>query len=132
MDNLIKGIHHVALKCCGVELFEKTVDFYRNILGLELVRSWGTGTQAGVMVDTGGGLIEIFAEGETLLPQGAVRHFALATDDVERCVEAVRAAGYPITDEPHNIVIQSQPPYPVRIAFCIGPVGEEIEFFQVL
>lgn len=22
------------------------------------------------------------------------------------------------------------PPFPIRVAFCIGPVGEEIEFFQ--
>lgn len=25
----------------------------------------------------------------------------------------------------------SKPEYPARIAFCIGPVGEEIEFFHV-
>ncbi|MEI3049677.1 MAG: hypothetical protein ACLTEU_10860 [Roseburia inulinivorans] len=24
----------------------------------------------------------------------------------------------------------SNPPFPIRVAFCIGPVGEEIEFFQ--
>ena len=29
-----------------------------------------------------------------------------------------------------DIVIPSQPEFPVRVAFCNGPVGEEIEFFQ--
>ena len=24
----------------------------------------------------------------------------------------------------------SNPPFPIRVAFCIGPVGEEIEFFS--
>ena len=46
-------------------------------------------------------------------------------------VEAVRKAGYEITMEPTDNCIPSNPPYPARIAFCIGPVGEEIEFFCV-
>ena len=58
------------------------------------------------------------------------RHFALKTDDVDGCVKAVREAGYPITVEPKDIVIPSQPEFPVRVAFCNGPTGEEIEFFQ--
>lgn len=125
--SLIKGIHHIALKCCGAEEYQKTVAFYRDILGLPVARSW----DGGIMLDTGSGIIEIFADGESRLPQGAVRHFALLTDDVEACVEAVRKAGYPITDEPHDCTVPSNPPYDLHIAFCIGPVGEEIEFFHV-
>ena len=44
-------------------------------------------------------------------------------------VKAVREAGYRISVEPKDIIIQAKIPYPARIAFCIGPVGEEIEFF---
>ena len=128
----VKGIHHIALKCCGAEEFEKTVGFYRDILGLPVARTWGKGKYAGVMLDTGSGIIEIFADGEERLPQGAVRHFALLTDDVAGCVETVRAAGYQITEEPHDCTVPSVPPYGLHIAFCIGPVGEEIEFFKVL
>ena len=123
------GIHHVALKCNGTAEFEKTLDFYQNTLGLELVRSWGEGEKAGAMLSTGDGLLEVFASGEPL-PQGTIRHFALRTERVDDCVAAVRSAGYPITVEPKNIVIAADPPFPVRIAFCVGPVGEEIEFFQ--
>jgi glyoxylase I family protein len=129
--SLIKGIHHIALKCCGAAEFEKTTAFYREVLGLPVARTWGEGTAAGMMLDTGSGIIEIFADGEGRLPQGAVRHFALLTDDVDACVEAVRKAGYPITDEPHDCTVPSNPPYELRIAFCIGPVGEEIEFFKI-
>ena len=32
--------------------------------------------------------------------------------------------------EPNDIVIRSDPEYPARMAFCFGPLGEEIEFFQ--
>lgn len=129
MGSLICGIHHVALKCDGTAEFEKTLHFYQDVLGLEPVRSWGEGENAGAMLSTGDGLLEIFASGKKL-PQGAIRHFALRTERVDDCIAAVRAAGYPITVEPKDIVIASNPPFPAKIAFCTGPVGEEIEFFQ--
>lgn len=129
MGSLICGIHHVALKCDGTAEFEKTLHFYQDVLGLEPVRSWDEGENAGAMLSTGDGLLEIFASGRKL-PQGAIRHFALRTERVDDCVAAVRAAGYPITVEPKDIVIASNPSFPARIAFCTGPVGEEIEFFQ--
>ena len=129
MGSFISGIHHVALKCDGAEEFQKTIHFYRDILQLELVRQWGEEASRGAMLSTGNGLLEIFASGKKL-PQGAIRHFALQTSDPDACIQAVRDAGYTVTVEPKDIVIASQPPFPARIAFCIGPVGEEIEFFQ--
>lgn len=123
--SLIKGIHHVALKCCSREEYEKAAEFYRDILGLSVARSWA----GGIMFDTGDGIIEVFDDGESPLPQGNIRHFAFATDDVDACVSAVRAAGYEVFVEPKDIEIQSDPKFPARIAFCRGPLGEEIEFF---
>ncbi len=127
----VTGIHHIALKCRGVEEFAKTVAFYRDILGLCEVRSWGEDESSAVMLDTGAGMLEIFANAEERLPMGALRHVALDVADTDACAEAVRAAGYTVTVEPIDICIPSDPPYPARIAFCIGPVGEEVEFFQV-
>ena len=131
MSVKVTGIHHIALKACGLEQFQKTVSFYHDLLGLPVARTWGEGENVGIMLDTGAGLIEIFANAVDAPGQGAVRHVALAVEDTDACVEAVRAAGYEITREPVDIVIGSVPPYPARIAFCIGPVGEEIEFFQL-
>ena len=127
----ITGIHHIALKACGLEDFDKMVTFYRDILGLPVVRSWGEGEGIGMMLDTGAGLLEIFANGENYPGQGALRHLAFDVEDTDACIEAVRAAGYEITMEPTDIVIASEIPYPARIGFCIGPVGEDVEFFQV-
>lgn len=122
---MITGIHHAALKCCTEKEYEETVRFYRDVLEIPVVRTWDTGT----MLDTGSGLIEIFSNGDRPLPQGVIRHFALATADPDACIQAVRNAGYEVTMEPNDIVIPSQPPFPARIAFCNGPLGEEIEFF---
>ena len=131
MKRNIKGIHHLALKCHGIEEFEKTVGFYHEILGLPIARSWGEGAEPGIMIDTGAGILEIFANAEDYPETGIVRHFAFDVEDTDACVEAVRTAGYKITMEPTDIVIESEIPYPARIAFCIGPIGEEIEFFKV-
>lgn len=128
--SLIKGIHHAALKCADLKKFDETVRFYRDVLGLSVLRSWGNGEKAGIMFDTGDGLIEIFASGSAGRSTGSVNHFALATDDPDACIAAVRQAGYTIAVEPKDLTIPSQPPFPVRIAFAIGPCGEEIEFFQ--
>ena len=124
--SLIKGIHHVAMKCCNDKEYEETVHFYTDILGLNVARTWDNG----IMFDTGSGLIEIFRDGKEQLPQGTIRHFAFAVDDADACAEAVKAAGYEVFVEPKNIEIQSNPVFPARIAFCRGPLGEEIEFFQ--
>lgn len=131
MTPKITGIHHIALKAKGLEAFEKTIAFYHDILGLPIVRTWGSGENIGMMLDTGAGLLEIFANASDEPGTGALRHIAFAVEDTDACIETVRAAGYRVTIEPNDIVIASEPPYPARIAFCIGPVGEEVEFFHV-
>ena len=129
MKPKILGVHHIALKACGMAAWERLWGFYHDILGLAVVRRWGEGTHLGAMLDTGNALLEIFSDGENEAGEGALRHVALATDNVDACIAAVRAAGYTVTMEPTDIVIGSVPPYPARIAFCVGPVGETVEFF---
>ena len=127
----ITAIHHVAIKCRGLEEFERTVHFYRDLLGMPSVRKWGNGEGIAVMLDTGAGLFEIFASGGSAAERGAYHHIALAVEDPDACIETVRREGYAVTMEPKDIAIPSDPPYPARIAFCIGPMGEEVEFFCV-
>ena len=131
MQSKIKGVHHIALKAKGLDHYQKLMEFYHDILGLPLVRQWGSEQAPAAMLSTGDALLELFSDAPDELGAGALRHLALATDDVDGCIAAVRAAGYRVTMEPTDIVISSEPPYPARIAFCIGPVGEEVEFFCV-
>lgn len=131
MKPLIRGIHHIAIKAEGLSQFDRLVHFYHEVLGLPIVRRWGEGENLGMMLETGGGLLELFSNAPDTRDAGALRHMALDVENTDACIEAVRAAGYTVTMEPTDIVIASQPPYPARIAFCIGPVGEEVEFFQV-
>ncbi len=123
--SLIKGLHHISMKCNTEEELNRVKDFYISILGLEIIREWPDG----IMIDTGNGYIEIFtnADGEHRL--GSIRHFALLTDDVDTIAEKVKAAGYEVFVEPIDKVIDSDPKYPIRMAFCFGPLGEQVEFF---
>ena len=122
---MIRGIHHISMKCGSVEELSKVREFYISLLGLSICREWADG----IMIDTGNGYIEVFtnAEGEHRL--GAIRHVAVLTDDVDEIISKVKAAGYEVIVEPNDKVIESMPPYPIRIAFCMGPLGEQIEFF---
>lgn len=129
---MIKGIHHVCMKCSNEEQFEKTIGFYRDVLKLPVAASWGEGAGRGITLETGAGKIELFVNAECDLPQGAIRHFALAVDDTDAVAETVRAAGYQITVEPKTVTLPANPPMPIRIAFFIGPAGEEVEIFQEL
>ena len=52
MSNWIDGVHHVALKPTK-DQYEKTVEFYTQILGMEVKRSWGDPQQPCLMVSCG-------------------------------------------------------------------------------
>ena len=123
---MIKGIHHISMKCGSAEELIRVKDFYIGVLELKIIREWPDG----IMIDTGNGFIEIFtnAKGEHRL--GAIRHVALLTDDVDGMIEKVRSGGYEVIVEPNDKIIESNPPYPIRMAFCFGPLGEQIEFFS--
>ncbi len=123
---MITGLHHISLKCGTPEEFEKAKEFYLNLLGFVKVREW----PEGIMIDFGNGMLEIFSNGSGIKTKGALRHMAFATDNVDEIVDRVKKAGYEVFVEPNDIVIKSEPEYPARMAFCFGPLGEEIEFFQ--
>ena len=52
------------------------------------------------------------------------------TDNADAMVQKVKDAGYEVFIEPNDIVIRSEPEFHARMAFCYGPLGEQIEFFQ--
>ena len=123
---MITGIHHLSMKCGTEADFGKAKSFYLDLLGFSVVREW----PEGIMIDSGCGQIEIFRNGEGIRTKGAIRHIAFATDDVDGAVEKVRSAGYRVFIEPNDLVVHSEPEFHARMAFCYGPLGEEIEFFQ--
>lgn len=126
MSNWIDGVHHIALKPT-VEQYEKTVEFYTQLLGFEVKRSWGDPQHPCMMVSCGdNSCMEILNGEAAAVPTGSLNHLAFATTKVDELVERVRQAGYEITVEPKDLELAGSP---IRIAFCRGPMGETLEFF---
>jgi hypothetical protein len=63
-------------------------------------------------------------------PSGSILHLVLRTSDWDKATERARSAGGTVTQEPTNVVLEGDPPVPVRYSFCEGPDGEQIELFQ--
>ena len=122
---MISGVHHIALKCGTEEEIERVRNFYIDTLGMMICREWPDG----IMIDTGNCLLEVFTNGNGVKEIGALRHIAFATDDVDGIIQRVKDAGYEDFIEPTDKEMKSNPVYPFRMAFCYGPLGEEVEFF---
>ena len=43
---LIKGAHHVAIRVNGEKILKEEIAFYCDLLGMQLMRSWGQGTDS--------------------------------------------------------------------------------------
>ncbi|MHB0938681.1 MAG: VOC family protein [Armatimonadota bacterium] len=126
----INGFHHIAIRARD---FDATVAFYTEGLGFTQTHAWGEGDGRAVMLDAGNGnYVEVFAGGaQEPKPEGAYLHLAFVVDDCDALFQRALAAGAEVHMEPKALTIPSRPtPLPVRIAFCKGPDGEVIEFFQ--
>jgi glyoxylase I family protein len=127
------GYHHVAIRAAD---FDRTLQFYTEGFGFRPAMRWGEGDRRAALLDTGdGNYLEVFAGGkrgpDDPVPEGAILHFAFRTTDCDAAIERARAAGARVTVEPKTLALESQPPgFTIRIAFCQGPDGELIEFFQ--
>jgi len=125
------GVHHLALSAVD---FDKSLKFYTEGLGFEVVAEWGEGNGRAALLDIGNGShFEIFANGNAN-PQKDEKfvHFAFATTNPDLAYENALAAGAASQMEPTSLAIPATPAMPVRIAFVRGPDNEVLEFFKVL
>ncbi|MGM9947296.1 VOC family protein [Floccifex sp.] len=121
----VLSIHHISLTCINERQYEKAIDFYTRIIGMHIQRQW----KNGILFEIGNTRIEMFLKENTeQLSQGTIRHFAFLVDSCDEMIEKVRQEGYSIVVEPKDVCLQED--YLLRVGFCIGPTGEEIEFFQ--
>jgi catechol 2,3-dioxygenase-like lactoylglutathione lyase family enzyme len=76
--------------------FERSVDFYQNVLGLHPMREFGRGEGRGVVFFLGGGYLEITG-GAAESPTSATELW-LQVRDARAVEEKLRAAGVPILE----------------------------------
>ncbi len=112
-----------------VEDLDRTVSFYRDVLGLEEVRRSmsGRGSQLVFLKAPGSEeLIEIckFDASGPVQVGPDLTHLAFEVDDLEAFAVHAAALGYPLSDGPHRSSNGSV------IAFVDAPEGYEVELIQ--
>ena len=127
--NPFDGIHHLALT---TRRYDETERFYVEGLGLPVASRWKTKNGRAMMIDLGNrNYLEVFEESRDVGRRSAIVHFALRCGSCDEAVTVARAAGADIMSEAHDFYVPSELPFTCRIAFCRGPNGEEIEFYQL-
>src|SRR5881409_4207052 len=122
---MVKKLLHTRYR---VKNLEKTVSFYRDVLGLEELRrqTSGRGSQL-VFLRAPGSEEEIeickFDESGPVTVGPDLTHLAFEVDDLDKFAKHAATKGYPLPDGPHSTGTS-------RIAFIDAPEGYEIELIE--
>jgi glyoxylase I family protein len=114
----IADLHHVSINVSDVD---RAVSFYVDVLGLELLPRPELGIGGAWLGLAGGSQIHLI---EAEVPPDVGQHFAMAVDDIDAAVGALRANGVTVRG-----------PQPVgdtgaRQAFFADPDGNRLELNQ--
>jgi len=122
---MVKKLLHTRFR---VSDLEKTISFYKDVLGLEELRrhTSGRGSQL-VFLKAPGSDEEIeickFDESGPVVVGPDLTHLAFEVDDLDEFAKNAAAKGYPLSDGPHSTGTG-------RIAFIDAPEGYEIELIE--
>ena len=123
---MVKKLLHTRYR---VDDLEKTVTFYKDVLGLQETRrhTSGRGSQL-VFLKAPESEEEIelckFDESGPVVVGPDLTHLAFEVDNLEKFASEAKAKGYPLSDGPHKTSGGS------IIAFIDAPEGYEIELIQ--
>lgn len=123
---MVKKLLHTRYRVTDLE---KTVSFYKDVLGLEEVSrsTSGRGSQLVFFkAPESAEMIEIckFDKSGPVIVGPDLTHLAFQVDDLEAFARHTAAKGYPLSDGPHKSSSGSV------IAFIDAPEGYEIELIQ--
>jgi lactoylglutathione lyase len=122
---MVKKLLHTRYR---VKDLEKTVSFYKDVLGLEEIRrhTSGRGSQL-VFFKAPGSEEEIeickFDDSGPVIVGPDLTHLAFEVDNLEAFARDAAAKGYPLSDGPHASGSG-------KIAFIDAPEGYEIELIE--
>ena len=122
---MVKKLLHTRYR---VRDLEKTVSFYKDVLGLKEVRrhTSGRGSQLVFLkAPESEAEIEIckFDESGPVVVGPDLTHLAFEVDDLDQFARHAEAKGYPLSDGPHSTGNS-------RIAFIDAPEGYEVELIE--
>jgi lactoylglutathione lyase len=123
---MVKKLLHTRYRVADLE---KTVAFYKNVLGLQEIRrhTSGRGSQLVFLkAPQSDEELELckFDQSGPVVVGPDLTHLAFEVDDLEKFAAETAAKGYPLSDGPHRTEGGS------LIAFIDAPEGYEIELIQ--
>ena len=123
---MVKKLLHTRYRVADLE---KTVAFYKDVLGLKEIRrqTSGRGSQLVFLkAPQSDEEIELckFDESGPVILGPDLTHLAFEVDDLDKFAREAAAKGYPLSDGPHRT------PGGSAIAFIDAPEGYEIELIQ--
>jgi lactoylglutathione lyase len=123
---MVKKLLHTRYRVMDLE---KTVSFYRDVLGLKEVRRHTSGRGSQLVffkAPQSEEEIEIckFDESGPVVVGPDLTHLAFEVDDMEKFARDAAGKGYPLSDGPHRSERGD------AIAFIDAPEGYEIELIQ--
>ena len=122
---MVKKLLHTRYR---VNDLEKTVSFYRDVLGLQELRrhTSGRGSQLVFLkAPHSDGEIEIckFDDSGPIVVGPDLTHLAFEVENLEKFAKEAEAKGYPLSDGPHSTGSG-------KIAFIDAPEGYEVELIE--
>jgi lactoylglutathione lyase len=122
---MVKKLLHTRYR---VSDLEKTISFYKDVLGLEEVRRQTSGRGSELVflkAPDSDEEIEIckFDESGPVVVGPDLTHLAFEVEDLDEFAKKAAAKGYPLSDGPHSTGTG-------RIAFIDAPEGYEIELIE--
>ena len=123
---MVKKLLHTRYRVADLD---KTVAFYRDVLGLEEVRRHTSGRGSQLVFFKAPGSdeeIEIckFDASGPIVVGPDLTHLAFEVDSIDEFAKHAAAKGYPLTDGPHKS------PSGGKIAFIDAPEGYEVELIE--
>ena len=121
------GLHHIAIASAD---FDRSIRFYTEGLGMNLLRSWGEDDGRAAYIDIGdGSFIEIFANGDKEKQKNEkLVHLAIKTSDPDLAFKNALNAGATSRMPPTTRTSSAFPEKQIRLAFMNGPDNEVLEF----
>ena len=138
-NDTIKGLGYAHMAIAAKD-FDKSLAFYQA-LGLKVYTQWGEGDTRIALLDMrDGSLIELFAKPALNTAQIAgvtegnpFLHLAFSAQNVDEAYRVALEAGATPLKPPYEVPLPSHPlRLTLRVAFVIGPSGEELEFFKTV
>lgn len=138
-NQVIKGMGYAHMAIAAKD-FDRSLAFYKA-LGLTVYTQWGEGDDRIALLDMGNGsLVELFAKPSLRTEERAgpeqgnpFLHFAFSVQNVDEAYRLALEAGATPLTPPQEVPLDSRPlRLTLRIAFVLGPSGEELEFFKTV